>query len=88
MKDAFLRGLVASCKSNFIFIFKCCIYHDFLNISTHGEDIVNPIVSARLETSDSFSFTYGAVEIRAQMPKGDWLTSGKYFFYSTTVLNG
>ena len=27
-------------------------------------------------TSGSFSFTYGTVEIRAQMPKGDWLWPG------------
>ena len=27
-------------------------------------------------TSDSFSFTYGTIEVRAKMPKGDWLWPG------------
>ncbi|PSN30366.1 Beta-1 [Blattella germanica] len=36
-----------------------------------GNDIVQPLQSARL--SSSFSFKYGRVEIRAQMPRGDWI---------------
>lgn len=41
----------------------------------HGtwDNIINPIRSARLTTIDSFSFTYGTLEIRAKMPAGDWL---------------
>ena len=39
-------------------------------------DIINPIISARMVTEDSFSFTYGTVETRAKMPKGDWLWPG------------
>jgi len=35
--------------------------------------IVNPVASARVSTVDSFAFKYGRVEIRAQLPKGDWL---------------
>ena len=27
-------------------------------------------------TSDSFSFTYGTIEVRAKMPKGDWIWPG------------
>ncbi|KAI9558646.1 hypothetical protein GHT06_015435 [Daphnia sinensis] len=38
-----------------------------------GEEIINPIQSARIVTSKSFSFTYGTVEVRAKMPKGDWI---------------
>ncbi|XP_046456406.1 beta-1,3-glucan-binding protein-like [Daphnia pulex] len=38
-----------------------------------GEEIINPIQSARMVTSDSFSFTYGTIEVRAKMPKGDWI---------------
>jgi beta-glucanase (GH16 family) len=38
-----------------------------------GQDIVNPIQSARMRTSQTFSFTYGSAEIRAKMPKGDWI---------------
>lgn len=33
----------------------------------------NPIRSARIRTAASFSFTYGRVEVRAQLPRGDWL---------------
>jgi beta-glucanase (GH16 family) len=34
---------------------------------------INPIMSARLRTVNSFSFTYGRVEVKAQLPKGDWI---------------
>lgn len=34
---------------------------------------MNPILSARLRTANSFSFKYGRVEFRAKLPKGDWL---------------
>lgn len=36
-------------------------------------NILNPIVSARLRSAESFSFKFGRVEIRARMPRGDWL---------------
>lgn len=35
--------------------------------------ILNPIRSARIKTDNSFRFRYGRVEIRAKMPRGDWL---------------
>ena len=38
-----------------------------------GGNIVNPIKSARIRTAESFSFTYGKVEVRAKLPRGDWL---------------
>lgn len=38
-----------------------------------GGNILNPIKSARIRTAESFSFTYGKVEVRAKLPKGDWL---------------
>lgn len=38
-----------------------------------GTNIINPVMSARLRTAESFSFTYGRVEVRAQLPKGDWI---------------
>ena len=38
-----------------------------------GGNVINPIQSARLRTAQSFSFKYGRVEIRAQLPKGDWI---------------
>lgn len=34
---------------------------------------LNPVKSARIRTAESFSFTYGKVEIRAKLPRGDWL---------------
>jgi len=42
-------------------------------IAVAGQDIINPIQSARIRTVNSFSFTYGTVEIRAKMPRGDWI---------------
>lgn len=38
-----------------------------------GGNIINPIQSARLRTSQSFNFKYGRVEIKAKLPRGDWL---------------
>lgn len=34
---------------------------------------LNPAMSARIRTINSFSFKYGKVEVRAKMPTGDWL---------------
>jgi len=34
---------------------------------------INPIMSARVRTAESFSFKYGRVEVKAQLPKGDWI---------------
>jgi beta-glucanase (GH16 family) len=36
-------------------------------------NVINPIQSARVRSVHSFNFKYGRVEIRAQLPKGDWL---------------
>jgi beta-glucanase (GH16 family) len=38
-----------------------------------GGNLLNPIQSARLRTAETFQFRYGKVEIRAKLPKGDWL---------------
>ncbi|XP_055903000.1 gram-negative bacteria-binding protein 1-like [Eupeodes corollae] len=35
--------------------------------------ILPPVVSARIRTKDFFSFRYGKVEVRAKLPRGDWL---------------
>ncbi|XP_055371894.1 gram-negative bacteria-binding protein 1-like isoform X2 [Condylostylus longicornis] len=37
--------------------------------------ILPPVVSAKFNTKHFFSFRYGKVEIRAKVPKGDWLFS-------------
>ena len=38
-----------------------------------GGNFINPTTSARIRTAESFSFTYGRVEVRAKLPIGDWL---------------
>ncbi|XP_049297504.1 gram-negative bacteria-binding protein 1-like [Anopheles funestus] len=35
--------------------------------------ILPPVVSAKLNTKNYFRFRYGRVEIRAKLPKGDWI---------------
>lgn len=40
---------------------------------------INPIQSVRLRTAESFAFTYGRAEIRAQLPKGDWIWPAIWF---------
>jgi len=52
------------------------VTYSFTSIRTSKEDIINPIQSARMRTINSFSFTYGTVEIRAKMPRGDWIWPG------------
>mmetsp|Transcript_10882 Transcript_10882/g.21273 ORF Transcript_10882/g.21273 Transcript_10882/m.21273 type:complete len:377 (+) Transcript_10882:879-2009(+) len=34
---------------------------------------INPVRSARIRTLNSFAFKYGRVEVKAKLPKGDWL---------------
>ncbi|CAN0208082.1 unnamed protein product, partial [Phaeothamnion confervicola] len=38
---------------------------------------INPVQSARLRTAGTFSFRYGRVEVRAKLPRGDWLWPGE-----------
>lgn len=38
-----------------------------------GPLILPPIITAKISTRHQFAFKYGRVEIRAKMPKGDWL---------------
>ncbi|XP_032289924.1 gram-negative bacteria-binding protein 1 [Drosophila virilis] len=40
---------------------------------TSGPLIMPPVVVPRLSTKESFGFKYGRVDIRARLPKGDWL---------------
>nr|WCL15047.1 beta-1,3-glucan-binding protein 2 [Sogatella furcifera] len=35
--------------------------------------ILPPVMSARLTTKESFSFKYGVVEVKAKLPRGDWV---------------
>jgi len=41
--------------------------------TSDGNHYINPVMSGKLTTVNSFSFTYGRVEVRAKLPKGDWL---------------
>eukprot|EP00741_Cyanophora_paradoxa_P002631 tig00000615_g2553.t1 len=47
-------------------------FYGCLRDPKHG-NVVNPVTSARLRTKDSFAFKYGRVEVRARMPRGEWL---------------
>ena len=38
-----------------------------------GNHYINPVMSAKVMTVDSYPFTYGRVEVKAKLPKGDWL---------------
>ncbi|XP_068142004.1 gram-negative bacteria-binding protein 1 isoform X2 [Drosophila tropicalis] len=49
---------------------KECILQTF---GSGPSGIMPPIVVPRLNTKESFAFKYGRIEIRAKMPKGDWL---------------
>jgi len=35
--------------------------------------VINPVQSARLTTKSSYSIAFGKVEVRAKLPRGDWL---------------
>mmetsp|Transcript_13675 Transcript_13675/g.32497 ORF Transcript_13675/g.32497 Transcript_13675/m.32497 type:complete len:429 (-) Transcript_13675:147-1433(-) len=38
-----------------------------------GGNVLPPVQSAKVRTFESFSFKYGRMEVRARMPRGDWL---------------
>lgn len=40
--------------------------------------VLPPIVTTKFRSKKTFSFKYGKVEIRAKVPKGDWLFPRKY----------
>ncbi|CAB3361568.1 Hypothetical predicted protein [Cloeon dipterum] len=43
------------------------------NRTGSGSLILPPITSARLHTINTFNFRYGTVQVRAQLPAGDWI---------------
>ncbi|XP_065557525.1 beta-1,3-glucan-binding protein-like isoform X1 [Artemia franciscana] len=53
-----------------------------------GDEIINPIQSARLRSSISFSFTYGRVDVRAKMPMGDWIWPAIWLLPTDEVYGG
>ncbi|XP_076380461.1 beta-1,3-glucan-binding protein 1 [Megalopta genalis] len=38
-----------------------------------GWDILPPVMSGRLNTKHSFNFMYGKIQVRAKLPRGDWI---------------
>ena len=41
--------------------------------SDGGKNVIPPVKSARLSTKGHYSIRYGKVEVRAKLPRGDWL---------------
>ena len=37
------------------------------------KSVINPVMSARLSTKNSHSIQYGRVEVKAKLPRGDWI---------------
>lgn len=50
-------------------------------------NILNPVKTASIKTSESFSFKYGELEIRAKMPSGDWLRPSIWLLSKDDVSN-
>ena len=48
-------------------------FYGCFRTSGAGGNYLNPVKSARIRTVQGFNFMYGHVEIRAKMPRGDWL---------------
>jgi len=48
-------------------------FYGCFRTSGEGGNYLNPVKSAAIRTAESFSFRYGKVEVRAKLPKGDWL---------------
>lgn len=38
-----------------------------------GKNAIQPVQSARISTMNSTAIAYGKVEVRAKIPRGDWL---------------
>jgi len=51
-------------------------------------DILKPTTSARINTKGNFDFTYGRLEIRVRMPRGDWLWPGIWFMPRDSLYGG
>ncbi|XP_064106096.1 beta-1,3-glucan-binding protein-like isoform X2 [Macrobrachium nipponense] len=52
-----------------------CTGNGYMGCERKGtpENLIPPILSAKLRTMSEFAFKYGRIEIRAKMPSGDWL---------------
>ncbi|XP_046660248.1 beta-1,3-glucan-binding protein [Homalodisca vitripennis] len=69
---------------------------DFCSARAVSYLILPPVISARLTTKKTFSFLYGTVEIKAKLPKGDWIVpeiwlqpkDGAYGIHSGRIVLG
>ncbi|RZF33475.1 hypothetical protein LSTR_LSTR010131 [Laodelphax striatellus] len=52
---------------------RCTSREQICNKSTTGFSILPPVISARLTSDNSFSFKYGILEMKAKLPRGDWV---------------
>lgn len=52
------------------------------------DDILHPVQSARLISRHKFSFKYGRIEVKMQMPKGDWLWPAFWLMPEDEVYGG
>ncbi|XP_055376827.1 gram-negative bacteria-binding protein 3-like [Condylostylus longicornis] len=66
---------ISTLKFNFNFGFSCTGEYntDDCFRNQHYYDILPPMVSAQISTINNFNFKYGKIEIRAKLPKGDWV---------------
>lgn len=53
-----------------------------------GGEYINPVRSARVKTINAFDMKYGRLEIRAQLPKGDWLWPAIWMLPSEDTYGG
>lgn len=60
-----------------------CTHSDFDGCNRTGtpDSIINPIRSSIVTTLNSFHYKFGRLEIRAKMPRGDWLWPACKFFF-------
>ena len=48
-------------------------FYGCFRTSGAGGNILNPLRSARIRTAESFNFKYDRIEVKAQLPVGNWL---------------
>ncbi|XP_005187613.2 gram-negative bacteria-binding protein 1 [Musca domestica] len=52
---------------------RCTARYDKCSLQGRPNYYIPPIVSGRINSRNSFNFKYGRIEVKAKMPKGDWL---------------
>lgn len=64
--------------NDFFIIFRCTgeIGTRDCSLTANGPSIIPPIISAKVNTKEKFSFKYGKVEVVAKLPVGNWIYPG------------